>query len=43
MSPAGQSSSPKRRAVLRTAWALVAVAFGIYALFVGRAFWQGGL
>lgn len=33
----------KRPAVVKTAWLLAAVVFGIYLFFIGRAFVQGGL
>lgn len=33
----------RRRAVLRTAWLLVALVIGIYLFFIGRAFLEGGL
>lgn len=34
-------SKQKRRAVLKTAWLLVAVVLAIYLFFIGRAFLQG--
>ncbi len=38
-----EAAKQKRRAVLRTAWLLVALVIGIYLFFIGRAFLQGGL
>lgn len=43
MSQTDDATKQRRRAVLRTAWLLVAVVLGIYLFFIGRAFWQGGL
>ncbi|GEM_PF-4291835 len=38
-----QTSKKKRRAVIKTAWLLVAVVLAIYLFFIGRAFIQGAL